>query len=638
MPPAPTPRPRRRAPGARPRPPVPSTARAARTSRGRRPRAPTSRPSRPRRRQVAPVVLERRLDLDLPLAVERHRSRGGDDRGGGVAPHPPREQRARPVGEVEPHAYAALGRFARGGATAARERLPHLHLALHTGEHDIHRARVIGRIEAVADPLRPRVLDTGIRGDLDHGRAREHGGHEQDPGVTVGPQQRRHRGPHPARYRLQQLAELVRLVDVVGPRGQLGVCGQRADRDQRAARVGEVDQALRRARLEHRAAGQHDRGVRLAADPQLAVAHARRGDAVVVEDVEVARQPIEHAGPGVEPAHAPDDVEVQRLRAAAGLARPVEPERGAGRRGWIEHPHLTRVVAPRQRRAQPGDGAGERLVVPPVRLAPVRRGRRPFPPARTRRVVGRVRVVEVRPGADPGQQPVEGLLQRPAPARGVEGLDPHPRTVVVVGDRRVELGVAVVVGAGRAEPAVGAHVVAVDLARRDRLALARADLLVDPAQQAVALMPLVERPEERPLRQRAAHAVVVAAKPRPLLTEVLPQRRELRERVVAALGDEPLVEVRRPRRHVRQLILERARDHRAEQVTDPLLELAVHHREQPPAGGRGVVVEAALDHVEEHQPPGAAEAGHLAVQHGPHQLAVRASPPPPRSAPRPPGT
>ena len=577
--------------------------------------------------QVAPVVLERRFDLDLPLAVERHLARRRrHDRSGGLAPHPPREQRARPVGEVQPHPDAALDRLARGGAPAARERLPHLHVARHAREHDVHRARVIGGIEPVADPLRPRVLH--IRGgQLDHGRAREDRGDEQEPGVPVGPQQRRHRRLHPARHGLQHVADRVRLIRLVGgargePRGKLGVRGQRPDGDQRPARVDELSQALGRARLEHRAAGQHDRGVGLAADPQLAVTHARRGDAVVVEDVEIACQPVEHAGTRVEPAHATDDVEVERLRAPAGLARPVEPERRARSRGGQQHADLARVVPPGQRRAQAGDGARERLVVPPVRLAPVRGGRRPFPPARTRRVVGRVRVVEVRPRADPGQQPVEGLLQRPAPARGVERLDPHPRTVVVMGDRRVELGVAVVVRSGGAEPPVGAHVVAVDLARRDRLALARADLLVHPAQEPVALVPLVQRPEERPLRQRAAHPVVVAAEPRPLLTEVLPQRREVRERVVSGLGDEPLVEVGRPRGHVRQLVLERARDHRAEQVADPLLEAAVHHREQPPARARGEVVEAALDDVEEHQSPATAEARHPSVEHGVHQLAV----------------
>ena len=449
MPPAPTPRPRRRAPGARPRPRVPSTARAARTSRGRRPRAPTSRPIAPAGAARSPQSSSSVASTSTSHSPSSGTARGVSATGAAASPPIPQASSAHgpSVKSSRTRTPPSTGSHV-GGAPAAGERLPHLHPARHAGEHDVHRARVIGRIEAVADPLRPRVLDAGIRRDLDHGRAREHGGHEQDPGVAVGPQQRRHRGPHPARYGLQQLAELVRLVHVVGPRGQLGVCGRRADRDQRAARVGEVDQALRRARLEHRAAGQHDRGVRLAADPQLAVAHARRGDAVVVEDVEVARQPVEHAGPGVEPAHA-----ARRCRGTApprgGRPRPRPSSRSAarGRRGWIEHPHLTRVVAPRQRRAEPGDGAGERLVVPPVRLAPVRRGRRPFPPARARRVVGRVRVVEVRPRADPGQQPVERLLQRPAPARGVEGLDPHPRTVVVVGDRRVELGVAVVVGA-----------------------------------------------------------------------------------------------------------------------------------------------------------------------------------------------
>ena len=169
-----------------------------------------------RRRQVAPVVLERRFDLDLPLAVERHLARRRrHDRSGGRAPHPPREQRARPVGEVQPHPHAALDRLARGDPPTARERLPHLDLTRHAREHDVHRARVIGRIEPVADPLRPRVPHI-LGGQLDRGRAREDRGDEQEPGVTVGPQQRRHRRLHPARHGLQHLADRVRLSHVVG--------------------------------------------------------------------------------------------------------------------------------------------------------------------------------------------------------------------------------------------------------------------------------------------------------------------------------------------------------------------------------------------------------------------------------------
>ena len=78
-----------------------------------------------RRRQVAPVVLERRFDLDLPLAVERHLARRRrHDRSGGLAPHPPREQRARPVGEVQPHPHAALDRLARGACAGGPRTAP----------------------------------------------------------------------------------------------------------------------------------------------------------------------------------------------------------------------------------------------------------------------------------------------------------------------------------------------------------------------------------------------------------------------------------------------------------------------------------------------------------------------------------
>ena len=234
-----------------------------------------------------------------------------------------------------------------------------------------------------------------------------------------------------------------------------------------------------------------------------------------------------------------------------------------------------------------------------------------------------MRVVEVRPRAEPRQQPVEGLLQRPAPARGVEGLDPHPRTVVVVRDRRVELGVAVVVGAGRAEPPVRAHVVAVDLARRRparpraRRSAGRPRTAGRAARATRAAAGRTTAPRARRARGGSRRGTARRRSPRSSHSA-----REVRERVVARLGDEALVEVRRPRRHVRQLVLERARDHRAEQVADPLLEAAVHHREQPPAGGRREVVEAALDDVEEHQPPGAAEARDVPVERHPHELAV----------------
>ncbi len=588
--------------------------------------------------QIRPVVGERRLDLDLPLAAEPLLARRRRGSRGQPIPHPtPGQQRAWPVAEGEPHPHAAVDRLALRALPRTRERFPHLHLARHACEHDVHRVGPVRGIEAVAHVARP-WMERALGERLHHRRAREDGGHEQEPGSAVRPQQRGNRRLHAPIHALQRRADRVGLGDVlrgarIEPRRQLRhravvaadprrAPGQRAHGDQRPTPVDELGEPLGRPRLEHIAARQHDRAVGLAADPQLTVTHGRGGDAVVVEDVEVACEPVEDAGLRLEPAHAADDVEVDGLRPPPGLARAVEPECRARRRGRVEDADVARVIAPAQRRAQTRDGTGELPVVAPVGLAPVGGGRRPLPPARARRVVGRVRVVERRPRAQPRQQPVERLLERATPAGGVERLDPHPRPLIVVRERRVQLRVAVMVGPGRAEPPVRARVVPVEPARGDRLALARADLLVDAAQQPVPLVPRVQRSKERPLGERPADAVVVASEARAVLVQAVPQRREMREWVVSRLGDEALGEVGRPRRHARQLVLERAGDHRPEQVTDPLLELPVHHREEPPAGERREVVEPALDDVEEHQPPGAGEARHPPVERDPHELAA----------------
>ena len=223
----------------------------------------------------------------------------------------------------------------------------------------------------------------------------------------------------------------------------------------------------------------------------------------------------------------PDHVEVQRVRARPRLADTVAPQRGAGGRGREEHADVTRVRPPRQHRAQPRDGARELAVVRASTAGASRSTAAPTPTSRPRRVVGGVRVVEVGARAEPGQQPVEGLLQRAAPAGGVERLDPDARTAVVVRERGVDLGVAVMVGARRAEPAVGARVVAVELRRATGSPSRAPVLLVDAAQQAVALVPLVQRPEERRLAERAAHAVVVGA-------GSVPRARRLEQRRTAA--------------------------------------------------------------------------------------------------------
>ncbi len=127
-------------------------------------------------------------------------------------------------------------------------------------------------------------------------------------------------------------------------------------------------------------------------------------------------------------------------------------------------------------------------------------------------------------------------------------------------------------------------------------------------------MPRVQRLEERGLRERATHPVVVAAKALPRRAEVLPQRGQVRDRVVARMRRELRGELRRPSRQVGQLVLERAHDHRAEPLPHARLEAAVDQAEQALARRRREVVEAALDGVEQHQPAGTGEAGVAAVE------------------------
>ena len=240
--------------------------------------------------------------------------------------------------------------------------------------------------------------------------------------------------------------------------------------------------------------------------------------------------------------------------------------------------------------------------MPPVRLPPAGARWRPLPPAAPGGVVDGVRVVQVGPGQQPRPQPVQGLLRCPAPPGGVEPLDPGAGPAVVVRQRTVDLRVAPVVAAGGGVPAVGPRVVRVLLDAADRLPGAGRALLVHAAEQAVPLVPVVQRPEERGLGQGRPYVLVVQPDAVGLGPPVLPERGDDLLDPVPGPDDELRGEARGPGRQGGQLVLERPGDDRAEVLAQSPLELAVHPVDQRRARGRRTVVEALAQLVHQHQP------------------------------------
>ena len=263
-----------------------------------------------------------------------------------------------------------------------------------------------------------------------------------------------------------------------------------------------------------------------------------------------------------------DDAVVGALGRAAGLADTVvaSPSAGARRRGRdraraTSHTWVPQVRTPQRRataRANARSGAS--------RAAASRSRAAPIPTSRARRVVGGVRVVEVGPGTDPRQQPVEGLLQRAAPAGRVERLDPDARRGRRGGRARSGACVAVMVGAGRAEPAVGAQVVAVEALRTPT---------GSPVARAVSAG---RTPHSRPWRSchscsgrknaSSASAPRTWWKSRRTARAASPRSSQrAAERGIEVVAGDPAKRSAKSgdqRRHRRQLVLEGADDHRAE--------------------------------------------------------------------------
>ena len=265
-----------------------------------------------------------------------------------------------------------------------------------------------------------------------------------------------------------------------------------------------------------------------------ALARRRAAHRVVVEHVEVARERVQ----GARRAARTTSCARSRPCRAASARSPASPtplsrsaERAVG--GGKQHADVAGVRPPRQRGAQPGDGAAN---APWWRQYGWRQsvdgGAHSHQPARSSsRSRAGCRGSRRRRSQGSSQSKVSSSVP-PQPA-GVERLDPDARPVVVVGERGVDLGVAVMVGAGRAEPAVGAGVVGVDPRRRDRM----------PSRGAGSCW---STPHSSPCRschscsgrknassaELAADAVVVAAEAL-ARRRVLQQRRQVRQRVVA---------------------------------------------------------------------------------------------------------
>src|SRR6266567_5971905 len=183
-------------------------------------------------------------------------------------------------------------------------------------------------------------------------------------------------------------------------------------------------------------------------------------------------------------------------------------------------------------------------MVLPVRLSPVRRRGSPLPPPPAGAVVHRMGVVEIGTCTYPWQQPVEGFFQRASPARTVERLDPHSRSVVQVSKRGVEFSLPMVIAARGSVPAVGARVVRVQLHALDGVSSACRALLVESAGKAAFLMPLEEGLEERRLREGGPRGMVIVPHALCLVAVFLPQSRQVRKYVIATACPKGLGEAR----------------------------------------------------------------------------------------------
>src|SRR3954452_25258157 len=101
----------------------------------------------------------------------------------------------------------------------------------------------------------------------------------------------------------------------------------------------------------------------------------------------------------------------------------VEEDVGLYCRARIKHPNVADMLASGREPAKPADGIGEMLVVPPIGLSPAGARRRPLPLASLGRIIYRMGVIKIGARQQPGLQPIECLLERAAPPRGMEALD-----------------------------------------------------------------------------------------------------------------------------------------------------------------------------------------------------------------------
>ena len=336
-----------------------------------------------------------------------------------------------------------------------------------------------------------------------------------------------------------------------------------------------------------------DELVVLAGEGERAVGHGGPLDRGVVEDVVVDPGGVEQADLGFEPDHAANKAQVQIVSGAGcGGGVVVKPGSGLDGAGGKEEGDIADMLSAREEPAETRYGCGKRRVVAPVGLPPVGGGGSPFEPATASGVVHGVGIVEIGAGPEPGHEPVECLLKGAIPARGVEGFDPDAGMLVEVGQRGVELGLTVVIGPRRAEPAMGFHVVGVDIDGANGVASAGWILLVDPDDHAALLMPVVKGLEERLLGKVSAGGMVVVANLIAFTLLQIPQRVEVRDDVVAVEMVKDRGEVVAPARQRRQLILKGARDDGAEHIADMAFEFAMDGREEVGTGCAAEVIEA----------------------------------------------
>ena len=213
----------------------------------------------------------------------------------------------------------------------------------------------------------------------------------------------------------------------------------RPGRHHRAAVPGELGQPAEPA-VEHGDAGQDDVAERPPGDPPGVPVGLAGGQRRLVEDLVIGPGPVQDTGTLVEPGGRAVELVVDAGCGPRGRPRPGQ--RDVGLRGLrrVEQDRVGDQLAGAQQGAQPGHGAGEHVVVGPVGLAPAGGRRCPFPPAAGGRVVDGVRVVQGGAPAQERAQPVVGLLQGAAPARGVERLDPGPRVAAGVASELCSLG------------------------------------------------------------------------------------------------------------------------------------------------------------------------------------------------------